>query len=87
MSLEYLMGLGGDQDGLKDGVSEERILACLPAIKQQIAFYRAYPDIFIDDISGYSKWNRLSDDEKLKNPWKGFKFFYFQRINKCSPYI
>ena len=43
-------------------------------IKQQIAFYRAYPDIFIDDLTGYSTWN------PEKGEWKGFQFYYFQRI-------
>lgn len=76
MSLQSLLDLDSKRGGfLKDDISEERLLKCLPGLKNQIAFYRAYPDIFIDDISGYSAW-----DEKKDGPWKGFKFFHYQRI-------
>lgn len=80
MSLAYLLELNSSRDNTNEEVSEERLRNCLAGLKKQIAFYRAYPDIFIDDISGYSKWCKLSEEEKQKNPWKGFKFYYFQRI-------
>lgn len=62
----------------KDDISEERLLACLPQLKRQIAYYRAYPDVFVDDLSGYSAW--LEDTDPHKKPWKGFKFYHFQRV-------
>ena len=83
MSLQYLLDLDGNHNSsqtIKEDISEERLMNCLPQLKKQIAFYRAYPDIFVDDLSGYSEWMKLSDEEKLVNPWKGFKFYYFQRI-------
>lgn len=75
MSLQNLLDLEEKRAFEKDDVSEQRLRDCLPHLLDQIAFYRAYPDIFIDDISGYSRW-----DEAKDGPWKGFKFFYYQRI-------
>ena len=75
MSLKALLDLNERREFCKDDVSEARLNQCLKGLTNQIAFYRAYPDIFIDDLSGYSQW-----DEKRDGPWKGFKFFYYQRI-------
>lgn len=76
MSLQSILDLDGLRGSFsKDDVSEKRLKECLPYLCEQIAFYRAYPDIFIDDLSGYSQWNEETD-----GPWKGFKFFYYQRI-------
>lgn len=77
MSLENLLNLN-DFGVSKDDISEERLLACLPQLKRQIAFYRAYPDVFVDDLTGYTKWSQ--DPNPNKEAWKGFKFYYFQRI-------
>ena len=81
MSLQSLLDLERNRGGRfrRDDISEERLLKCLPGLMNQIAFYRAYPDIFIDDLSGYSRW-----DESRDGPWKGFKFYYFQRLTLRS---
>ena len=50
---------------VKEEVSEERLLKNIDNIREQIAFYREYPDLFIDDIKG---------------PDCTFKFRYVQRI-------
>lgn len=83
MSLQSILDLDGFGGSFsKDDVSEKRLKECLPQLCEQIAFYRAYPDIFIDDLSGYSQWNEETD-----GPWKGFKFFYYQRINNVVPLV
>lgn len=77
MSLEKILSLNSLYEIQKDDISEERLLKCLPKLKKQISFYRAYPDLFIDDISGYSQYVKEHGSDE---GWKGFKFFYFQRI-------
>lgn len=46
MSLESLLGRASEEK--KIGVSEERVRAIKPALRQYIAFWREYPDLFID---------------------------------------
>jgi hypothetical protein len=46
MSLENLLNLSNKRK--KIGLSEERIRAIIPAARQYIAFFREYPDLFID---------------------------------------
>ena len=77
MSLASLLDLKASHNIKKDDISEERLRAALPQLKKQIAFYRAYPDIFVDDLSGYNQYVKEHGDD---SGWKGFKFFYFQRI-------
>lgn len=77
MSLASLLDLKASHNIKKDDISEERLRAALPQLKKQIAFYRAYPDIFVDDLSGYNQYVKEHSDD---SGWKGFKFFYFQRI-------
>ena len=36
----------------KIGVSEERIKPLIPIIRDYVAFWREYPDIFVDHMSG-----------------------------------
>lgn len=47
-------------------VTEERALASIDDIRRQIAFYREYPDLFIDFMKG---------------PNSKFKFYFYQRVN------
>ena len=51
MSLKALLDLSS-HDNIKDEVSEERLRECLPQLRKKIAFYREYPDLFVDDIKG-----------------------------------
>ena len=65
MSLQNLLDLSSSKDLIKQGISEERLRACLPELRNAISFYRKYPDIFIDHIKG-------SDCI--------FKFYTYQRV-------
>jgi hypothetical protein len=65
MSLQQLLDLSASRNIVKEEVSEERLLKNMEAIRKQIAFYREYPDLFVDDIKG---------------PECTFKFRFTQRI-------
>ena len=52
MSLQNLLDLSSSRNAIKQGISEERLRACMPELRNAIAFYRKYPDIFVDDIKG-----------------------------------
>jgi hypothetical protein len=65
MSLQNLLDLASSKENQKIGVSEERLRAAMPELRKAIAFYRKYPDIFIDDIKG---------------PDCIFKFYFYQRV-------
>ena len=62
---DNLTGLLGFSNLHKIEVTEDRLRDCLPALRSKIAFYRVYPDIFIDDIKG---------------PDSIFKFYTYQRV-------
>lgn len=66
MSLQSLLDLSASRDVIKQGISEERLRACLPELRKSIAYYRKYPDIFVDTIKG---------------PDCVFKFYTYQRVN------
>lgn len=68
MALNDLLNLAEDRK--KIGVSEERVRAVSPAIRQYIAFWREYPDLFVDFLQ------TGGDFEKEKK----FKFFFYQRV-------
>ena len=55
----------------KIGVSEERIRAVLPHIRQYIAFWREYPDLFVDFMV------RGNSTEKRDGE---FRFYFYQRV-------
>jgi hypothetical protein len=66
MSLQNLLDLSSNHSSFKPReVTEERILDCIDEIRDLIAYYREYPDIFVDQIKG---------------PDCTFKFRYTQRI-------
>ena len=64
MSLQNLLDISSSRS-LKQGISEERLRACLPELRKCIAFYRKYPDIFID---------------RIKGPDCKFNFYTYQRV-------
>ena len=64
MSLQNLLDLSSSKRK-KIGISEERIREVLPELRDSIAFYREYPDLFIDFIKG---------------PDSNFKFYFYQRV-------
>lgn len=65
MSLQSILDLSAERDNKKVGCSEERLRECLPELRKAIAFYREYPDIFVDDIKG---------------PDCNFQFYFYQRV-------
>ena len=66
MSLQNLLDLSADRErNFKLGMSEERLKAQVPHLRTLIAFFREYPDLFVDFIKGEHST---------------FKFFFYQRI-------
>ena len=65
MSLQSLLDLSSSKGNTKQGVSEERLKENISHLRKQIAFFRAYPDLFIDFIKG---------------PDCKFHFYFYQRI-------
>ena len=66
MALQDLLELSIDHGNRKKGLSEERIKAQIPIIRQYVAFWREYPDIFVEFLCG-------------DNP-ENFQLFFYQRI-------
>lgn len=56
----------------KIGISEERINAVKPLIRKYIAFWREYPDLFVDFLVRGNKEEDLTDNT--------FHFYYYQRL-------
>ena len=65
MALQDLLDLS--QQRKKVGLSEERINAIVPVARQYIAYWREYPDMFIDFLL------------EMGNP-QDFHFFFYQRV-------
>lgn len=54
MALQDILQLSAEQQRKKVGISEERIEAIKPILRQYIAYWREYPDMFIDFLqTGY----------------------------------
>ena len=66
MALSDLMKLSVDKKRKKLGLSEERLRAAIPVARQYIAFWREYPDIFVEFLCG-------------SNP-ENFHLFFYQRV-------
>jgi hypothetical protein len=52
MSLQNLLDLSSSKNIVKDEVSAERLLDNIDNLRKDIAFYREYPDLFVDEIKG-----------------------------------
>ena len=52
MSLKSVLAFSKNNSFQKREVTEDRILDNIEEIREQIAFYREYPDLFVDDIKG-----------------------------------
>ena len=66
MALKDLLNLSNNNK--KIGLSEERVRAIIPAARQYIAFWREYPDMFIDFL-------QTGGDETRK---KEINFYFIQ---------
>lgn len=67
MALQDLMELSLSKGGKKMGLSEERIREQLPVIRDYIAYWREYPDMFVEFLCGEN------------NP-ENFHLFFYQRL-------
>ena len=70
MALQNLLDLSHTKEQKKIGISEERIEAIKPVLRDYIAFWREYPDIFIDFMQTGG-----DPDRKLT-----FNLFFYQRV-------
>ena len=70
MALQDLLDLSSTRK--KIGISEERIDAIKPIIRQYIAFWREYPDLFVDFMCRGTAEENPEDDT--------FHFYYYQRV-------
>ena len=69
MALQDLLKLS--QDHKKIGLSEERVQLIKPQLRQYIAYWREYPDMFVDFL-------QTGRDGTI--PENGLKFFFYQRV-------
>ena len=69
MALQNLLDLSQKRN--KIGISQERIEAIKPALRQYIAFWREYPDMFIDF---------LQTGGNGEVPKDGLRFYFYQRV-------
>ena len=69
MALQDLLDLS--QQRKKVGLSEERVNAIIPAARSFIAFWREYPDLFVDFLVRGTR-TEIKDGE--------FKFYFYQRV-------
>ena len=70
MALQNLLDLSNSKEQKKIGMSEERIQNIKPILRQYIALWREYPDIFVDFLQTGG-----DPDKKLT-----FQLFYYQRV-------
>lgn len=68
MALQDLLNIS--QKRKKIGISEERIEAIKPVLRQYIAFWREYPDMFVDFLQTGGDPNKE----------KQLKFYFYQRV-------
>lgn len=67
MALADLIRISTERsDGKKIGVSKERITAVLPVIRKYVAYWREYPDMFVEFLCG-------------NNP-ENFQLYFYQRV-------
>lgn len=65
MNLQELLQLSSDRQYKKQQITEERLMENLQALRKMIAFFRWYPDIFVDFIKGENS---------------NFNFLFYQRV-------
>lgn len=65
MALADLLELSSSKEGKKIGLSEDRLAAQVPNLRNLIAFYREYPDLLVDYMKG--------EDNT-------FHFYFYQRV-------
>lgn len=73
MSLQAILDISSPKK--KIGISLERIEPVKEPLRAYIAFWREYPDLFVDFMQTGGDPNK-----KLT-----FKLFFYQRVNKIAP--
>ena len=68
MALQDLLNISSKK---KIGLSEERVRAIVPAAREYIAFWREYPDLFVDFLVRGTR-TEVKDGE--------LKFYFYQRV-------
>ena len=77
MSLQGILELSSSKDSLtKQGLSEERLAAQVDNLRPLIAFYRQYPGLLIDSMTGFAE----AQENGTLSEYKGFRFYFYQRI-------
>ena len=67
MALKDILQLSQDYSATKEEeITEERLMKILPVLREYIAFWREYPDIFVDFMRG-------------DNP-ENFQLYFYQRV-------
>jgi hypothetical protein len=69
MALQELLGTIDVQN--KIGISEERLRAVLPSLRQYVAFWREYPDLMVDFFVKGTRTEHKEDE---------FHFYFYQRV-------
>ena len=70
MALSDLLNLSKTK---KIGMSKERFELIEPIARQYIAFWRYYPDLFVDFL-------QTGADENKEVPKDGLHFYFYQRV-------
>ena len=65
MKLKELLQITSEREYRKQGISEERLLQDMDQLRDLIAYFRQYPDIFVDFIKGKDST---------------FEFLFYQRV-------
>lgn len=76
MALQDLLNLTNSKK--KIGLSEERLQPVIPILRQYIAYWREYPDMFLDF---------LQTGINGEIPEHGLKFYFYQRVSKKAPLL
>lgn len=66
MALADLLNLSSLREENKIGISENRVKAQIPALRQYVSFWREYPDVFVEFLCGNNSEN--------------FHLYFYQRI-------
>ena len=69
MALQDLLNISSNRQ--KIGISPERVEAIKPVLRQYIAYWREYPDMFVDFL-------QTGVDGQI--PKEGLRFFFYQRV-------
>ena len=69
MALQDLLNISSNKQ--KIGISPERVEAIKPVLRQYIAYWREYPDMFVDFL-------QTGADGEI--PKEGLRFFFYQRV-------